>query len=162
MMIIDKLSEWYSQRELELIQKGNTQEEEKDYLGAVDTFSKVIELNNKGPYAFAKRGSLLYELEKMELALDDLNMALKLKPDSPNTIWLRAEVKEELNYLDEAVDDYESYIELIPDDTEAYYMIALIYDFQKKLDGIKKIYLKAKSNNALNDDLIEKYNEYFF
>lgn len=85
---------------------GRKQFDNKDYTGAVKTFSEVIETDSSNASAYFNRALAEIELEQLEKALVDIQKFHSLKPDDPDGMNY-------ISYLYLQLKDYENLIKSI-------------------------------------------------
>jgi tetratricopeptide (TPR) repeat protein len=94
-------------------EKGNYQYDIGDCTGALESYTKSIELNSKYPESYNNRAYTYMMLQDYDRAIPDLDKALELNPNYVNALMNRADV---LNYRKEdneaALRDYRKIIEL--------------------------------------------------
>lgn len=86
----------------------------------------------------------IYKAQHKE-ALEDFNKAIKYNPDSYEAYYLRGSCMQNLNDLDAAMLDYHISIQKKPDFTEAYFNLAMIFDFRQQKDSACFYYKKAEA-----------------
>ena len=90
-----------------------------DYDGAIQAFTRGIELAPDSPVGYALRGQA-YEIRgDAELAILDLDIALELEPGNPISYRFRAFAYERLGMYERAIDDIGKAIEIEPNDISA-------------------------------------------
>ncbi|MCP5047942.1 MAG: tetratricopeptide repeat protein [bacterium] len=93
----------------------------QDDTGAVEDYSKAIDLNPSYIDAYIRRGMLYYKLlKKYEEALADLDQAVKLAPHRADALLERGIVNCHLLKFDDALKDLTGVIQLNPYDEKAY------------------------------------------
>ncbi|MCD4684298.1 MAG: tetratricopeptide repeat protein [Bacteroidales bacterium] len=93
----------------------------QDYKGAVNDFSKAIELKADYKEAYYSRAICYSNLEKYHKAMDDFNKAIDLDPEYANAYNNRAfYVKEKTGDYEGAIEDYNKFIELNKDNNNAF------------------------------------------
>lgn len=70
--------------------KGNLRLKLRDFRGAIDCYSKVIDLNDSIPDILTHRAVAYLQLQQWDNARDDLNRALNIKPDFRDAIAFRS------------------------------------------------------------------------
>ena len=92
----------------------------QDYKGAIDDFTKAIELFPKEPYYYRYRSWAKKNLSDLPGALSDQDKEIELAPLNPENYIRRAYTKSKLNDLSGAVADYSKAIEIEPLDSYYY------------------------------------------
>ena len=125
---------------------------EGDNQGAIEDYTKAIELNRYYPiefmpyypYAYVRRGNVHYVLKEYQKAIADYTKAIKLKSDYAEAYEKRGIVYYELKGYQEAIANYTMAINLNPDDFAApYYNRGLIYEIQGENQTAIKDFQKA-------------------
>ncbi len=126
----------------------------EDIDGAIDDFSKAIELHPNSPHSYNNRGFANIHLNDLEEALDDFNKAIELDPNYENGYFNRGGVKAYLDDFDGALDDFNKIIELNSNSAKAYYNCGSIKASQDDFKEAKNYFDKAIE---LNPDFAEAY-----
>lgn len=141
----------------------------KDYKGAIDDYSKVLEMvpNNQGQSqlikssALHKRGDAKKMLEDYHGALLDLNDAISFDSTDWSSWTSRAEVKMEISDYKGAISDYTKAIKLNPDDFYLYDSRASaknsIDDYEGAITDYSKAIILTKQNGD-KELLVDLYN----
>ncbi len=87
----------YKEKAIEYYNKGNKQRISKDYDGAIESFSKAIELYPAFSSAYNNRGDVKVSSGDFMGAIEDCNKGIELRPDESILYFTRAEAKEGLN-----------------------------------------------------------------
>lgn len=98
--------------EYELLRKGYKKVTMKDYKGAVQVYSRILEFNPENTEAMAYRGLCKYHLKDYDGALIDFNKAILFQPDYAEVYDLRGIIKGELGDKDGACEDWKKSFEL--------------------------------------------------
>jgi serine/threonine protein kinase len=93
---------------------------EKDYKGAIEAFTKAIELKPDYVAAYNDRGLVRQSTLDNQGAFDDYDRAIKLKPDSLLSYTGRGNAFSALGNKQKAIDDWNRAIELKADSSETY------------------------------------------
>ena len=94
--------------------------EKADLEGAIDAYTKAIELKPDSAEAYNNRGVAKINLGHYEAALADYDQAIRLKPAYVMAYTNRGGAKNELGRPEAALADLDQAIELKPDDADAY------------------------------------------
>lgn len=113
----------------------------KNYSGAVDDYSKAIELNPQG-YYYKSRGDSKVELKDYSGAIEDYSKLIELGWGAFSYI-LRASAKDEINDFSGAIEDYSKAILLEPKTDYYYYYRGLAKSNLKDYRGAIEDYSKA-------------------
>ena len=82
------------------------------YQGAINDFSKAIDLNSKCDIYFKNRAFAKYELSRFDSAIKDLDKAIELNPEDSESWSCRGKAKLALKDYKNALVDFEKYKEL--------------------------------------------------
>lgn len=110
-----------------------------DYRGAIQDFSKAIELNPNDAYAYMLRGFTKIKLADQQGAIQDFNKAVELSPSNSIFYTARAASKTLLEDHSGAIIDCDKAIELNPINAETF-----------MIRGISKIELGQKNEGCLD------------
>jgi tetratricopeptide (TPR) repeat protein len=116
------------------LNRGLYKKNNKDLQGAIDDYTRAIELKPDFAEAFNNRGEAYFYLRKYENAISDYSRAISLKPGNAGGYYNRGLAYENNDQFEEAVKDYSRAIELDPDISTAYYNRGLVYMNQKVFD----------------------------
>lgn len=83
-----------------------------DYKGAIEDFTKAIELDPKDASAYSTRGYCKYKLKEYAGAVEDYNKAIKLYPENGGTYNERGNCKQKLGDKAGACSDWKKSYEL--------------------------------------------------
>lgn len=101
-------------------EKGKALSQSGDKYGAVDAYSKAIELDHKYVEAYINRGADYYDLGDPKRAFTDWNRAIELDPKDASAYNNRGVAYGTLNEPKKAIDDFDRAIERDPKDAAAY------------------------------------------
>jgi serine/threonine protein kinase len=123
----------------------------KDNKGAIEAFTKAIELNYV--YAYNDRGNAKSDLGDKKGAIEDYTQLIKLKPDSSDVYIYRGIVKSDLGDKKGAIEDYNQAIKFNPDSWYTYYNLgnakSKLGDYQSAIEGYNQsIKLESDYSNA--------------
>ena len=93
----------------------------QDYKGAIEDYTKAIELKPDYAVAYNNRGNSRSNLSDNKGAIEDYNKAIELKPDDAEAYSNRGVSRSNLSDNKGAIEDYTKAIELKPDYADAYY-----------------------------------------
>ncbi|RKU11182.1 hypothetical protein C6503_18585 [Candidatus Poribacteria bacterium] len=100
--------------------RGWAKRRQGDHTGAIEDFTRAIQLKPEDTYAYNNRGWTKREQGDHTGAMEDFTRAIELKPDDAYGYKNRAGLKHELGDHAGAVDDYNQVIKLDPEDAVAY------------------------------------------
>ena len=83
-----------------------------DHAGAIEDFTRAIELKPGDAYGYKNRAGVKRELGDYAGAIEDYTQAIKLKPDDPTAYYLRGHSKQDLGQEETAQIDFEKAKEL--------------------------------------------------
>lgn len=87
----------------------------ENYVQAVESFTKYINLNPADPAGYEKRGNSYQELKRYSEALNDYDRAIDLKTESSDVYGKRGHVHRHLGQYRKAIRDYDQWLELDPE-----------------------------------------------
>ncbi len=103
------------------IESGLEKSKNNDYEGAIEDFTKAIELNPENEDAYIERGIAKYKLEDYEGAIEDFTEAIELNPENEDAYYWRGFTKYDLKDYEASIQDFTKVIELNPDNGDAYF-----------------------------------------
>jgi tetratricopeptide (TPR) repeat protein len=103
-----------------------------DYGGALKSYTKAIDINQKYTQAYLLRGILRGEMLELDGALHDFNKVLELDPLSYEGLFQRAKIFEKQQKSNAAMEDLNRLLEIKSDFPDGYNMRGLIYLSLKK------------------------------
>jgi len=113
-------------RKAELFFKlGNLSDADEDYIAAIASYDKAIEIKPDYYQAWYNRGIILDGLGIYEEAITSYNQAVAIKPDSYQVWYNLGNTLYDLERYKEAIASYDKAIEIKPDDHEAWYNLGL-------------------------------------
>ena len=122
---------------------------DKDYTGAIDDFTKAIEIYSKEPYYYRYRSWAKKEIGDLAGVLSDQNKEIELAPLNPISYINRAYTKYKLNDLSGAVSDYSKALEIEPFNSYYYNYRADIKQKQCDFEGAILDYTKIIELNVI-------------
>jgi len=102
----------HSDTEYDLLKKGYKKVVMKDYKGAVQTYTQILDINPENAEALAYRGLCKYHLKDFDGAITDFNRAINVQPDYAEVYDLRGIVKGEIGDKEGACEDWKKSFEL--------------------------------------------------
>lgn len=96
------------------MERGIAREQRKDYVGAMEAYSKVLRMDSKRADAYLRRGLTRSAFGAGAFAVDDLNRAIELDPDNGLYHAVRADIRSThtVGNRDDALADYSKAIGL--------------------------------------------------
>ena len=133
-------------------EKGNKFVQEKQYLEALNCYTKAIELDANDPILYSNRSAMYFNLKYFDNAILDAEMAITLRPTYGKAYLRKGNALESQNKYKEALDTYELGLKQDPDNEQ-------LIDAQKQL---KELMEKPQDNiineeNGKETNLIKKY-----
>lgn len=98
-----------------LIQEGALFAVAGDYVQALASYEKALEIQPNNFSIWDVRGDALKNLSRYEEAVASYDKALKIQPDYPYSWWSRGDVLERLGRYEEAVASYDKALKIQPD-----------------------------------------------
>jgi serine/threonine protein kinase len=123
--------------------------ETKDYSGAIENYSKAIELNPQYASAYYNRGYAYYNKGNYDQAIKDYNKTIVLNPQHANAYNNRGIAYKKKGNYDQAIKDYNKTIVLNPQYANAYNNRGIAYKKKGNYDQAIKDYNKAIELNPL-------------
>ena len=102
--------------------RGWVKRDQGDHTGAMEDFTRAIELKPDDAYGYKNRASLKRELDDHTGAIEDYTQAIKLNPNDASAYRGRGVVKVDLEDHAGAIEDFTNAIELEPDNPTAYHL----------------------------------------
>jgi tetratricopeptide (TPR) repeat protein len=119
----------------------------KDYLGAIDEFTKVV---NKSSYfyeAYLERARCYYALNQNDKAMADCNKSVEINPKYHQAFLFRGELNAEMNNSKAAFADYNKCLELRPEYVDALVRRSALFQKTGKTEDALKDLNKALEIN---------------
>lgn len=121
----------------------------RDYPGAQETLSQLIELEGNEAAAYARRGEVLIKQEKFEEGLADIRKAVELSPQNPDHRVALAKALQEAGDLDAAAKELAAVLQEHPEHVGAHLVQGAVLRTQGKRDDAFAMHQKAVE---LDDD----------
>ena len=118
--ITNKLLKENNYLERAYISRGVIKSQLKDEKGAIEDYSRAIEINPKNYISLYNRGFSKAELNDHQGAIDDFSKSLLINDQNINALFNRAYSRAELNDHKGAIKDYTSVIEINPKSENAF------------------------------------------
>ena len=96
----------YAQTVEDYFNSGKAKSNLEDYRGAIQDYTKAIELNPNHTYAYNNRGIAKVELEDYSGAIQDYTKAIELNPNHAYAYYSRGNAKVQLQDYRGAMQDY--------------------------------------------------------
>ncbi|MDG2397085.1 MAG: tetratricopeptide repeat protein [Flavobacteriaceae bacterium] len=104
----------------EIFNIAESKQTSKDYIGAINEYSKALNMKPDYTYAYNNRGFLKYQLKDYNGAISDYSKVIDIDPAYPIAYYNRALAKKNLKDYYGALNDYNNAIKLRPDYAIAY------------------------------------------
>ena len=109
--------------------------EQGDYQGAIDDFTKAIEIHPQNADAYYNRGTTKGKLKDYQGAIADYNKAISFYPQSSIAYLNRGIAKSQLEDYQGAIADYNKVISIDPQNAVAYANRSILKEKQGDLNG---------------------------
>ena len=123
--------------------RGRDHYAKKDLEGAIQEFSRAIELKTNYADAYNNRGNAYQKQGNLEKAIQDYSEAIKLNINLADVYNNRGNTRQKQGKFQEAIQDYNQVIQLNPNHFHAYYSRGLAYYHQRKFDAAIEDYNQA-------------------
>ena len=107
--------------EISWINSGIQYFENEDYINAIDSFDKVLEINPKNQRAYNYKGDAFFKQRRYKEAITSYDKALEINPEYLDVLKDKGLALERLGKDDEAVKCYDEALRIKPDYHEAEY-----------------------------------------
>ena len=124
-------------------ESGHQKQKSEDYRGAIDDFTKSIQLKPDSGKFYSSRGSAKQELKDYQGAVTDFTEAIRIDPFYAYFFYNRGRAKEGMKDYQSAMNDYKEAIRLDTPDTGSY---KLTESFKQDL---------TYQNRAINEDVLD-------
>ena len=114
-----------------------------DYQGAIDDFSRAIEIEPKNPVVYAARGNARTNLGELDDAIADFSKAIEIDPARRVPYINRGVAKVDKGDLEGAITDYSKAITLDPKNVTAYRNRGCARQQKGDVDGARTDYQQA-------------------
>jgi len=136
----------------ELKELGNQKASNGDNAGAIEYYTKAIEIFPNYAIAYYNRGLSKYDSGDLKGAIEDYTKAIEINPKDEDSYYCRAIAKGSLGDQKGAIADYTKTIGINPHYTKAYYGRAMEKGDLRDWKGAIKDYTKAIEINPLYCD----------
>lgn len=119
---VDKTDNNYNSDSVDIyLDLGNIKMNEKNYLGAIEDFTKLIKISPKHSMAYYYRGMAKYELKDYPNAIKDFTLVVENDPHPLlNAYFFRGCAKSDLQDFSGAINDFSIAININPNDIDLY------------------------------------------
>ncbi len=101
--------------------RGWSRRELGDYVGAIQDFTKAVQLNPNFAEAYSNLGVVRSQLGQYDEALAQCNKAIRLRPSDARTYYIRGLAFSNLGHYSQAITDFSKAVELNPQYANSYY-----------------------------------------
>lgn len=130
---------------------GNEKYSFKNYSGAIDDYSKAIELDPKYEKAYFTRGRAKYNNYDQIGAIEDYTKALEINPLSLDIYTVRGNARSGIKDYSGAIEDYTKVIEIDPSNSNAYLVRGNLKRNNKDYIGAIEDYSKVIEIDPMNE-----------
>jgi TonB family protein len=120
-------------------QEGSVLYKQKDYTGAIKSFSQAISSNSKFVKAYRARGNSYALVKDFQKALEDYTQVIRLEPSTSDAYYIRGVIYSNQKNYKSAIEDLTKAISISPNYAQAYYARGNVYvyekDFAKSIDN---------------------------
>ncbi len=124
-------------------QEGNALLKQKDYTGAIKSFSQAISSNSKFVKTYRGRGNAYAAIKDYSKAIEDYNEVIRLEPNDSNGYYVRGIIYSNQKNFKNALEDFSKAISMSPKYAQAYYARGNVYAYQKDFDKSIENYTQA-------------------
>lgn len=114
----------------------------KDFAGAINNFSKVIEIDPNNEYAYFNRGNIYCSLGKYKEAISDYTKTIEINANYIDAYIGRGDTFDKINKYEEAIKDYNEVIKIDSEFQEFRFAIGVLYIKLKDLHNAKENFEK--------------------
>lgn len=144
----------FGQTAHEFLKRGNEKEKLQNHIGAIEDFTKVIELDKNFTDAYYNRGTVKMQLSDFTGAISDFDQAIKLNPSHVEAYFNRGGIYAQKEKYNEALLDLNKVVELDEKFHSALTLRGQIKTFLKDTEGSCKDFYRAKE---IGDDAAGTY-----
>jgi protein O-mannosyl-transferase len=123
--------------------RGNAKNNIKDFQGAIEDFTKAIELKPNYVFAYNNRGNAYKTIGDPDKAIKDFNKAIELSPNTAEAYYNRGNSYYKNGDFEMAIENFNKAIELNPNLVETYFNLGNVYYKKGDLETSIKNYSKA-------------------
>lgn len=127
---------------------------QKDFIGALQIFDRLIAYNSRYDFGYYQRGKLRHRLKDYAGAIEDFNNAISIDPNFVFVYLERAGVRISQDRFQDAHLDCKKALEILPNNILIYQRIGWIMVRTMDLNGIKDINLKVLEIDPTNEDAL--------
>ncbi|HBX53571.1 MAG: hypothetical protein A2275_08675 [Bacteroidetes bacterium RIFOXYA12_FULL_35_11] len=148
----------YSQDANSFLESGKNKFKNRDYKGAVEDFTKAIELDPNDMNFYLQRGYAYGLIDNYESAITDYTTIIKKEPKHTFAYISRGAAYNKLKKYEKALNDLSKAIELDPSNTEAYNNRGWAKKFMGDKKGACKDWKESKKKGNDEAKIIMKNN----
>ena len=125
--------------------RGINKSQRKDFQGAIENYTKAIEIDTNFVDAYLKRCEMRYKLGDNKGVLEDCSQVLRIDPGIAKAHYYQGRARYRLGYGQSAIDSYTQAIHQDCNYAQAYYYRALAYQEQKNATAaLEDLHVAAK------------------
>jgi Tfp pilus assembly protein PilF len=117
--------------------------EVKDYIQALNYFSKAVKADKKNPGIYSNRGNVYQFLKQYDLAFKDFDKAISLKKNFAEAYYNKANCYKDMNDYSRAIDTYKKALMYNPKMPDVYINMGLCYQNLQQFDVALENYNKS-------------------
>ncbi len=118
-----------------LLTQGQDKLDRRDYQGASEDYTLVIQIAPKNIDAYIKRGDVRYSLKDYQGAIKDYTQAIQIAPKNINAYIKRGKTRHFIKNYQGAIKDYNQAIQIVPKNVNAYIERGHSRFFFKRISG---------------------------
>lgn len=140
-----------------------------DFAGAIEKYTRAIELDPGHFKAYFNRGFAYDKIREFEKAVQDYTRALKIDPNNAYAYYNRGIAYDRAGQWNSAIEDFTKAIQILPNYADFYHNRGFCYRKQGRYDlavvdyteaiGLNDKHFKAVYNRAFSYDKMGKYKE---
>ena len=130
---------------------GNTYDNQKEYIKAIQAYQKAIKLNPKYSDAYYNLGIMYVNEGQYDKAIEVYQKAIELNPKNDMAYNNMGIAYESNNEHIKAIQSYQKAIKLNPKYSDAYYNLGIVYGKEDEYDKAIEVYQRAIELNPKND-----------
>ncbi|HMR18571.1 MAG TPA: tetratricopeptide repeat protein [Sphingobacterium sp.] len=137
---------------------GKSRYASKDLIGAIEAYSKAIDINDNHSKSFISRGSAYLDLKEYAKAIDNYSKGIEIEPHNPLIYTYRGRAYYDDDNIEKALADYNTALQMDNELTLAYIYRGLLKYTNKDLVGGCQDYKKAAElGDTGSAEVLKKY-----
>jgi tetratricopeptide (TPR) repeat protein len=142
--------------------RGYDKDDKGDLAGAIEDFTKAIQLKNNYAEAYYSRGIVYGKKGELDAAIADYTKTISIDPKDADAYYNRGFIYDNKDELDAAISDYTKAIEINPELADVYYNRGLAYYKKSKFGPSISDYTKAIEIDPNDPDIYGNRGEAYF